>query len=174
MIQLSYHRLKNAIRFKENNANNTWIILGQSTPWADDNAPPAPSLSATTVPNKFAAVKATVKWVKEDNAGTIIFNDAGTERKFIELANEAAVLATAVNLVKVMLTATINANLLAVGSFRAIGFATDLVPSGGYEGETYLTSAHISDWGQTETLEHLKPINVIADTTWEMTNFIEY
>jgi len=174
LIQLKNHRLKDAIRLKNYNADNSWIVLGQSSAWPNDSSPPAELLSASDVPNKFGAVKAILRWAVEDDAGTILYNDGSTVRKFLEIDTEEEVLAEDPANIKVIATATIHSNELAVSAYRAFGISTDLVPADGYEEDNFVASANIDEWGTVECLHHAKPTNINPDTSWELSIIFEY
>ena len=158
-----HHRKKDAIRFKAQNANNTYIILGGLTPWGNEAVPPAVPTTQTDIGDKFGAVKATVKIVKELVGGIykakVPESTPGTfvVKEFAELTTSADVLAWS-GAVYIFLSATVDNSLITgVTFFRKLGWTTDLVPVVGHESDAYLPSANVSSWGAIESLEYAPP-----------------
>lgn len=174
MILPSTHRWENAIRFKNSVSGNLWLALGGTSAWPNESIPPAESKSATGVAEKFCAIKATVKWVKEDpDSGTIIFKDAqGNTRKFLELATEDDVRTNQSGLVLMQAEATgaeIGQN------FRIMGFYSGLVPATGFEAETFLTSGQVDDWGKLESLQNRTEYAItVGAITYVLQHFIQH
>lgn len=176
MILVPGHRVKNAIRFKRDCGAKTWLLFGQSTAWPDDNHPPAPAANTSSLNSPFAALKATLFYVKEDPSGTMLFTDAlGATRKFLPFADEASAIAGGCNMVIAQGVFT-GAQLLAcpgVTAYRQIGFATDVMPNVGVS-SSFLQATDVLSWGTLESVDNQKPQPLINASTYTLTQLFEF
>lgn len=174
MIRVKQHKYKNAIRFKEQNGDDIWLIFGGTSAWPNEADPPDATNTTTAVAEAFGAQKASITWVVEDpGVGTIeVVDSEGATRQFSILATAEDVLTAGSGLV--MLEATALGTDLAVPAFRIMGFATGIVPGAGFEANTYLSAAQIDDWGTLETLENRKPFTVIEESTFTLREFLNF
>lgn len=165
MILTDYSRPKDLIRFKRSNGANTYLILGGTTSWVDDNNPPEIPDGTKTIPDAFAACKATVMFGKKDVAGTYAAeipdeNGVPVVTLFSEIASEAALLAYSGEIFAILQATLSDSDIPLITNWRKLGFATDLVPDAGHEADTFLLAADVTTWGQLETLEYRKPYPV--------------
>lgn len=173
-------RVKDAIRFKLQQASNTYIVLGGITPWADESTPPAVPLDQTTISDAFGAVKAEVRWVKEDVAGTYTVRVPGLtpgsfiDKKFSELLTKADVLGHTGSIFILLKGTVVDADLTGVSFYRKIGFSTDLVPTVGHESDLYLPSGFVSNFGEIEALEYRRPYPVEPGSSRNLYQIIQY
>lgn len=179
MIKTPVHRAKNAIRFKEHDADSCYLVLAKSTAWDDDLHPPTIPPSTLSLSDQFCAYKATVSWIKKDAGGVIsVIDKNGDPQNYSELITRADVITEAANAITkgmlVLLRATVHFNDLSVQTFRKIAFVTDLVPSVGFEEEPFLTAGQVDNWGNLETLEYLLPIPVIPNSQIRFSNILTY
>lgn len=152
MIGTDRSRVKDAIRFKQANGTSTWAVLGKTTPWDNEAEPPVPLSSMTSLDDAVVAVKASVYWVKEDDAGSFQFNDInGDLVSYSAFATKQDAIDAGSTLV-LLQASTLGANL-SVSSYREIGFVTDLVPAAGHESDTILEAADVDDWGDLELVD---------------------
>lgn len=173
MILTNLHRYKDAIRFKRDSGNKCWMVLGGTSAWLNEAAPPAPSVSATSVAGAFCAVKATVAWIQEDDEGSIVFIDAmGEERRFSELVTEEDVIEAQSSLL--LIRAQVSGAILGVSSFRIVGIYTDLIPEEDHEEDTFLTMDQINQIGQLESLQNRKAWSVFSEATYRLQEIFQY
>lgn len=174
MILGQKHRVKNAVRFKRDCGSSTWLVLGKSTAWPDDNAPPNPAVS-DTISGAIGAAQATVYLVKEDASGTLIYKSNGVTRKFLEYGSISAAIAD--NCQLVLLTAEVEGQDLidlSVASFRQVGFSTNLTPAAGHESDAFVANANVTTYGELETLENRKPVSLIGSSTYTVSAILEF
>lgn len=174
------HRKMDAIRFKGQSGSNTYIVLGGLTPWDNESLPPAVPTTQTDVADKFCAVKATVRIVKEAVGGIYKAKVPGATpgtfvtKEFSELTTNADVLAWT-GAVYVFLSATIDNDLVSgVSFYRKLAWTTGLVATAGHEADTYLPSANVSNWGVFESLEYVKPQPINAGNEQDYFQVYQY
>lgn len=174
MIQTNLFRVMNAVRFKQAFAESPlYLIFGGADPWDDDNDPPDPVPTDTTIDDAFCAVKAEVLWVKEDNAGPIYYQDAdNVTRRFLEITTFEDMLDEMSTFV-IMTAETTGANL-GVEAFRKLGFASGLIPVAGHEADDFLSAANVDEWGNVECLEFRKPATILNAGVYGGTGILEY
>lgn len=173
MILTTLHRCKNTIRYKRDAGSKTWVIIGRTTAWANEQAPPAVTPDANSIEEPICAVKAVVSWVVLDPNGTIQFIDEnGQYIYFTELTTEQQVLDQSAQLI--MLSGTVSGAQTGNVTFRQLGFSTDLVPAAGHENDSFLLDADVSSYGQLESIENRTPVNIIPTSQYELINLIEF
>jgi hypothetical protein len=176
MILTNLHRLMDAIRFKVANGASTFLIFGGLVPWDNDTSPPLPVPTTTSIPDAFAAVPVTVRWVKEDDAGiyTILGSD-NTVRSFSELTTQTDVLAWSGDIFVLLQGTLLDGSIdPSITAYRQLGFATNLVPTSGHGSDSYLPAANIADFGDLETLEYRRPYPVIVGSQHDFFEVIQY
>lgn len=164
MIITSKHRVKNAIRFWEQQQNSCWMTLGQNFAWGtggtsgSESSPPTEPLNTTTLNAPLCANRATLYMVYSDNtnmAAPFAYLDTNNVvQRFSSYASVAA--ARAGSCLLVLATSQITgAQLISAGSnnFREIGFSTDVVGTLGHTSDTFLPAANVADWGDLESLQ---------------------
>jgi hypothetical protein len=173
MVLTKAHRTANAMRFKHSTQDNIWVALGGTSPWPDEQHPPAPSLTTTTIDTPVLYVKAIVRYVKEDPAGGFVFVDpSGVQRYFLEITNESQVISQLISVV--MVQATANGIDIPATTIREIGFVTNLVPAAGFEGRSQLTPQQITSTGILETIEYRVPLAIIDTSTYSFSYLTEF
>jgi hypothetical protein len=175
MILVPKHRTKNAVRFKDANLNIGWLLFGQPSVWTDELNPPNPDPDSTSLNSTFAAKKATFKEVYEDNAGSISVIINSVERKFSEFGTRQQAIDGDCTQVIVYATVTgVQMDDAGSLSFRQIGFATDLTPSSGHSSDTFLDSSIIDDFGNLESIENRRVVNLELGSTYEAFLLFEF
>jgi hypothetical protein len=171
VIRTNLHPLKNAARWKEANATNCYIALGQTSAWEDDSHPPTEDPTQVDVNQKFIALKATIKWiVRNDSTGSIPFTGTdGIQHMYSESTTLTALITS--NSPIVLVTAQITGAQLATvfGSaptWRQLGVYTDLAAVSGHQSDAFLAPSNITSWGQMETLENRGPLTLSVDSTF--------
>jgi len=161
---------------KLHQADSMWVVIGKDTPWINELAPPTVPNDQVTVIEPLAAKKAQVKWVKEDDAGAIIFTDAfDNERRFLEVTDIEEMVEDQHKLVLVIgqFTAT-QLSADDIESYRIVGFVSGLVPAEGHEEDEYLEAADVEDWGIVEALDYDKVQNVTSNTIFQLHKIFQY
>lgn len=165
MIKTNLHAVKNAARWKEANANNTWIVLGQTSAWPSEPTPPAEVITTTSINQAFCAIKATIQWVVADELGTIYFTGLDNVLRTYSEVTTLAALATDVAST-VLISATVTGDQIAslfsdvAPTWRQLGVYTDLVPAVGYTTYTFIAAANVGTWGQLEVYDNRTPISL--------------
>lgn len=177
MILTTLHRRKNAIRFKRDEQDDTWIVLGRTAAWTNEAAPPNPSISDTSIDTPICAYRATVHWVKEDDDnGTLLFRDSqGNLKKFLEFLTETDALTN--NCQQILVKAEVlgsDLENLSVTAFRQVAIFTNLVPDTGHENDDFLAAADITSYGQMETIHNRKPLSLEAESSWIASAILEF
>lgn len=179
------HGPSNAVRFKLQNGDDTYIVLGGTSAWPDDDngkaeneegfTVPSIPLGTITVDEKFCAIKASVYWGIEDEDGTIEYRDNdGVLTTFGTLNTASDVITEQSGIVIVQAGAL--GNQIAVTSFRKMGVYTGLVPAAGHENDDFLLAANITSWGVLESLQWRVPQFVTngSNMLYRITDILEY
>lgn len=159
MIVTPLFRTMNAIRMVQQQSSSMWAIFGQTSAWTNENQPPDPSPSATSVNQAFCTALATLYWVYPDPnnaAAPFAFKDAqGNTQRFSSYATAAAAIAGGCTLVLATCQIT-GAQIIGAGSnqFRQIGFASNVVATTGNGGLMFLNSGQVQSWGNLESLQN--------------------
>lgn len=179
MILTAYNRPKDLIRLKRSNSANTYLILGGTTAWVDDVNPPEIPDGTKTIPDAFGACKATIRFAKEDVAGTIaarVPDEFGVVQTILysELVSEAALLAYTGSIYAVLEATLDDDDIPLIVNWRKLGFTTDLIPDAGHEADDFLLAADVTNWGQLETLEYRRPYPVNPGASHIFREVIQY
>lgn len=174
MIGTDRGRVKDAIRFKIANGDSTWAVIGKSSAWPNEAAPPTPDETLTALDEPILAVKASVFLVVEDDVnGSFEFNDInGNIIKYRAFATNADAITAGSTLV--LLRANTLGGNIDVAAFREVGFVTDLIPATGFESETLLTPDQVANWGDLETVDFKIKRTIDPTVVYEVAGIIQY
>jgi hypothetical protein len=147
------------------------MVLGQTSAWPNESAPPAPPLNTIAMSQPFCATLANLYWVYQvENSAEAIFtfNDANNNPVYFgtyTTATQADNGQCTLVLAQAQVTGT---NIIAAGSanFRQIGFATNIVATSGHSSDTFLPSTHVSSWGDLESVQNRTVVTLISGSTY--------
>jgi hypothetical protein len=172
MIKTSLHRIANAVRFKTQEANRCWMVIGGTAAWPNESAPPDPLVTASVVNTPIGAKKCTLKWVNPSPTGEIqMVGPAGVER-WTEVASEANAYTTGCRYV--LVEAEIVGAELPTTAFREIGLFLGLTPTAGNEAATALLPAQISSYGRLQTIENRVAVTRDSNSSYKILNIFEF
>lgn len=121
---------------------NTFVGVGRTTPWADEEDPPAPSLTDTTLEELII--------YKRPNRLTFVINDSNGDITILGGKYRALTLEEARNLQaqQVLIQTTFStADFGGPADYRQIGVFTYVVPTAGNENKSILLPSEIEDPG---------------------------
>ena len=179
------HGPENAVRFKLQNGNNTYMVLGGTSAWPDDDnghaenhddfIVPSIPLGTVDVEEKFCAIKASVYWGIVDEDGTIEYRDADGVLTKLGTLNTAADVRTEKSGLVIVQAAGLGSQIIQ-SSFRKMGVYTGLVPTAGHENDSFLVAANVSSWGVLESLQWRKPQFVTngSNMQYRVTDVLEF
>ena len=173
MIGVNGHKIMNAYRFVSN--VTSWAVIGGTDPWPDENNPPQPELTATTVNTIIGAKKASSELIYQDDVnGTEVFQTAsGTTTKWVIVPDLAGALAN--NAHHVLIKATIVGTELPLTDFREVGVYTNLQPEALVPpGQENLLPSEIADYGAFELLEYRKVVTRDSSSAYEIVAILEF
>lgn len=172
------HRVRNAVRFKNQEASNLWIVFGKTSAWDDDANPPDVSINEDTVPEVILAKKASIEWVVQDDDGLYQFispplypGQPNTVTKWLQLLTEEDVMTRSCRWC--LLRVEVTGDEL-TDEYRVVAFTTGLVPTEGHEDDTLLYSSNISDIGYVETMSYRRPSTLSSSGVYTVSNIIEF
>lgn len=132
------------------NNTNVWIGLGRTTAWDNEENPPTPLSSDTTLDEPVLYKQATAVIVEEDSSsGTILVYQGETLKKYSTVATSAAITA-GVSSVYVTVTFFDTDFTAAATTYRQTGIFSSLIASAGYTAETTLIPDEVAYPGVLE------------------------
>lgn len=154
----SISRTGRAVDFANN--TNIWIGLGRTTAWDDEENPPTPSSSATTLDEPVLYKKANVVMVEEDSAeGTILVYQGEILKKYSTIATSSAITA---GISSVYVTTTFFDTDFESPSitYRQTGIFSSLIAAEGYSADTTLTPDKVEYAGVLEWILNHEVVTV--------------
>lgn len=147
------------------NASNTFIIVGQTSDWSAEPDPDTMTPGTTSPSEPVVAIRPyKITMAAEVTSGDYDLLDPSVRRiltisgvtKYFEFIDEADIYTRNANyyLALAEYNPAIGHPEPTGGGFRAYYLAIDLVPSAGYELDSYLEPAHIDDYGKLFYANH--------------------
>lgn len=172
MIGTIAHKVLNASRFLTD--GDLWMVIGGTAAWPDDNTPPAPAISETSVNTIIGAKKASGNLVvRDDINGTYSFLIGSTLTKWRILADIDEAIAEESS--SVLIQSTILGDELPLVDFREVGVYRGLVKEAGVDsGKVALIPSEISDYGNLELIEYRKPVSRTATSGYTLISIINF
>lgn len=152
------HHVSRALSFK--GLTNLFFAFGRTTPWTDENTPPAPD-PAQNMEETFAYKEVGYKTlvVRDDVNGTIVFPN-GVKYKTVADVDAYTQLAN-----MVYLKSTLDFAELVGSEFRQVGIYSGLIKVEGVPGgQTLLLPADVSSPGRLEILQNTKVYHKYAES----------
>lgn len=162
MAVTTYHsRARRALLHKEN--STFWVSIGRTTVWTDEKNPPDPSPSATAIEEPIVYVKpTTVSLCKVVTSGEDVTH-LGTKYQFV--ADEDAIDQSARFLY--MLARFDPTSGQPYDTFRQVAMYSNLVPTSGHEGDSWVAPENVSSEGLLEYLDN-DVATIMTDTRLEV------
>lgn len=172
MIGTSAHRVLNAYRFVQ--ANTIWGVVGGQTAWTDDQAPPLPEITTSSINTIIGAKKATVSLVvRDDLNGDQTFLSSGVVTRWRIVTDLAQAITDGAR--TVLIKAIIIGDELPLQTFREIGFYSGLeVKAAVAPGKEALIPAEIEGFGKLEFIEYRKPVTRELTSAYEVAALIDF
>ena len=146
-------RIRRALLFKEHSV--LWCGLGRTSEWVDEQYPPEPVLSRTTIEEPFLYYKADfiTLCVWSDVESDVVV--AGNNYTYV-LDEDAPELYARYLYAQFTFDGTIGG--MPEGTFRQTGIFSNLVPASRHENDTWLVPADVSSVGTLEYISNRRPV----------------
>lgn len=162
MNTTSLHRTLSAIQYKKNYENKIWAVIGRTTPWPNEAAPPTVDPETTSVTEPIGAVKCNiVRWVQSATGSgdySLVYTNASNQlvtTYWSDVLTEGSVIASKIR--HIVFSATIIGPSLPAGEFRQVGFFADLVPAAGFTEAAVVLPDQIASYGHLVFLNNQTP-----------------
>lgn len=151
-------RVKRALQMKQ--AEDLWIVVGRTSPWADESNPDVPLPDDNTVQEPVVAIKAVVKTLAksitaEDYAlvtdGSAVMVTIGGSLAYLQFVPDASAYTEGARFL--FLSVMYDPIILghpACETFRVYYVVSGLVPAAGYENASFLEPINVADYGLVE------------------------
>ena len=167
-ISTEYSHVQRALEFF--NKNSIYFAIGKSSPWADDNSPPAPDPNDTTLQELigYKKVETIHMVVPDEQNGTILYRDVkwrivSPDQAFQEKAKW------------VYIETYIRYDELPLGYYRQVGVFTGLQPASGVPaGKFNLLPEEVENPGVLEIIDNRGPSNRLPDQKEKLSLVIEF